>query len=438
MADSSEHLITGLDIGSSAIKVVVAEAMEDGALRHLASAYVESAGVQRGVIVNVGEAAQAIARACYEVEEQLGRRLPNVAVNLGGPQVYGLNTRGGCSIIPPNREINQQDVAQAIEAARRTLTLDRRYEVLYEFPRAYLVNRQIGMADPRGMAGEELDVEIHYAVGPGASIQNLLKSLRLAHLTPAQVIAGPLAAGEALAHTFGEALREASSRAAHRRSLAVLNIGADTTTIAIYVGGAVWMIRTVPVGGATITQAAAKQLQLPIAAAEELKVRAGHCDLQRVDEFALVPLPSTAEHTGYMPRRELARSIQQGVYTLADALCPPLDDARQATVEPEVALLTGGCADLPGLETLLTQALDIPVRRALHGGIAGLPSGARQPAFATAVGLVLWQQRIERIERIYRMYRKRYMGCIYPAGYTMPNAQSQGSCLPSENQYHTR
>jgi cell division protein FtsA len=390
MADSRDHLITGLDIGSSLIKVLVVECAEDGTLRHVASSYAESAGVQTGVVVNIGDAARAIEQACYSIEERLGQHLPCVCVNIGGPQVYGVNARGGCSIIPTRREISQQDISRVIDMARHNLSLDRRYDVLYEIPRAYLVNGQIGMSDPLGMIGEELEVEIHYAVAPAASIQSLLKSMHLAHIAPAQVQPSALTAGEALSHTFGEALREVSNEAP---SLAVLNVGADTTSLTLYVSGAVWMSHIAPVGGTTITQTVAKELHLPRAAAEELKVRHGHCDPERVDEFELVALPSSTGNEGWMPRRELVNSIQHGVYSVADALCEVLEEARAAMVTPEVGLLTGGCADLPGLETLLSQALDIPLRRALHGGIAGLPPVARHPAFSTAAGLVLWKYR---------------------------------------------
>jgi cell division protein FtsA len=388
MADSSDYLITGLDIGSSLIKVLVAERAEDGTLRHVASSYAESAGVKSGVVVNIGEVARAIGNACYSVEERLGQRLPCVCVNIGGPQVYGVNARGGCSIIPAHREINQQDITRAIESARHNLTLDRRCEVVYEIPRAYLVNGQIGMSDPHGMIGEDLEVEIHYTVAPASLIQSLLRCLHLAHIVPAQVQPGALTSGEALSHTFGAALRQTSHEAP---SLAVVNIGAETTSLTLYVGGAVWMSQVAPVGGATITQAISRQLHLPFAVAEELKIRHGHCDPQRVDEFELIALPASSGYTGWMPRRELVGSIQQGVYSLATTLGQLLEEARDVSVRPEVGLLTGGCTELCGLETMLAQLLDIPLRRALHGGITGLPPVARLPAFSTAAGLVLWK-----------------------------------------------
>ncbi|MGO8949572.1 MAG: cell division protein FtsA [Ktedonobacterales bacterium] len=391
MTDSRDHLnclITGLDIGSSLIKVLVAEQSEDGSLRHVASSFAESAGVASGVIVNIGEAARAIEHACYEVEERLGQHLPCVCVNIGGPQVYGVNARGGYSIVPTRREISQQDITRVINATRHNLTLDRRYEVIYEIPRAYLVNDQIGTADPRGVIGDELEVEIHYTVAPAILIQSLLKSLHLAHIMPDQVLPGALISGEALAHTFDAALRHTANEAP---SLGVLNIGAETTSVTLYVSGAVWMSQVAPVGGATITQAVARQLHLPYAAAEELKVRYGHCNPERVDEFELIALPASADYNGWMPRRELVSGIQQGVYSLANSLSQLLDEAREAMVKPEVALLTGGCAELAGLEIMLSQLLDIPLRRAHHGGILGLAPLARQPAFSTAAGLVLWK-----------------------------------------------
>lgn len=388
MADSYEPLITGLDIGSSAIKVLVAEQGQNGMLRHVASSIVESAGVQSGVIVNISAAARAIEHACYSVEERLGQHLPCVCVNVGGPQVYGVNARGGCSIVPTQREITQQDITRAITTTRHNLSLDRRYEVVYEIPRAYLVNGQIGMSDPRGMIGEELELEIHYTVAPSTLVQTLLKSLHLAHIMPAQIQPGALCSGEALAHTFDAALRQTASE---DPCLGVLNIGAETSSVTLYVSGSVWMSQVVPVGGATITQAIARTLRIPYAVAEELKIRYGHAAPEKVDEFELVALPTSAGYNGWMPRRELANSVQQGVYSLAGALGSVFDEAREVMVKPDVVLLTGGCSELTGLEDTLSQALNIPLRRALQGGIVGLPPQVRQPAFVTAAGLILWQ-----------------------------------------------
>lgn len=383
MATLSSRLFAGLDIGTATLNAIVVAREPDGQIVYVRSACVESAGVRDGVVVDLALATEAVARVCYELEDQLDRRLPPLCVGVGGRHVHSLNLRGESSIAPVGREIAQDDIARAIGAARAGLRLGEHRELLHEIPRAYMVDGQVGVRDPRGMAAHDLEVEVHYVSAAAPSLRNLLKCVRTAQGVPEMLVAAPLAAAEAL--------REAIPGA---RCLAIADIGAETTNFTILVAGTVWQSEVIAEGGAAVTRELAAQFKLPHPTAETLKLAHGTCDLARHGEFALLEPPTPAsDFDGVVPAAELARVIQQRAYRCADLLAERLEVARRLDVEPEALVLAGGGAALDGIEALLSRALELPVYRGRPAGVVGLPPVVESSAYATAAGLALWHAR---------------------------------------------
>jgi cell division protein FtsA len=382
MGATLEHIIVGLDVGTTKVAAVAAEQRPDGGLTYLDGTYVDAAGVRNGIIVDIQEASASIEGALYDLEDRCGRRLTSVCVGVGGPHVSGYNARGASQIQPLGREITRDDVGRAIAEARAMLALPENRDILHEIPRAYLVDGQPGIRDPYGMLGATLDVEVHYATGVSTTIANLLKCVRLARVTPTMLVSAPLAAGEAVRGAYEGA-----------GCLAIADVGAETTGLAIYEDGAVWSSDVLAAGGADITKDIAGQLKVPLAAAEDVKRRYGQCNPRDVQDYELVDLPPSAGVDALLPRAELARIIQERAYHLADALCPRLEKARTAGLEPELLVLTGGGAELAGLTQLLSLSLEVPVRRAAPASVRNMPAWLDRPELTTAAGLVLWYAR---------------------------------------------
>lgn len=378
MAASSDNLIVGLDVGSSKIAMMAAERTADGNLSYVNGAYRLAFGVRNGIVVDIADTAACIEGALSDLEERLGRRVTSVCVGVGGPHVQGQRTRGGMA--PMGRDILPEDVARAVAEARAALALNEKREIIHEIPRAYVVDGQTGIHDPQGMAGYELEVEVHYATGVSTIITNLVKCIGQARLTPTMLVAAPLAAGEAV--------RPPDERIA---CVAVADIGAETTNLVVYADGIVWSAVALPMGGADITRDIASQLKLPWSAAEDLKHRYGACGAEHADEYELVELPSSSGLDGFLPRAELSAIIHKRAKVIAQTIARQLHDARHAGLDPESLILTGGSADLPGLDDVLMHACEAPVSRGVPRGIRGLPTGLSRPLFATAAGLVLWQ-----------------------------------------------
>ncbi|MGH2516559.1 MAG: cell division protein FtsA [Ktedonobacterales bacterium] len=376
MAASPDNLIVGLDVGSSKIAMIAAERDADGNLSYVNGSYRLSYGVHNGIVVDIADAAACIEGALSDLEERVGRRITTACVAVAGPHVQGHRTRG--TMAPMGRDITDEDVARAIGDARAALALPENREIIHEIPRAYIVDGQPGVHDPHGMAGYELEVEVAYATGVSTTISNLAKCTSQARLTPDMLVAAPLAAAEAV-----------RPRDERMGCVAVVDLGAETLSLAIYADGAVWSSAVLPVGGADITRDIASQLKLPWPAAEDLKLRYGQC-APGADEYELVEMPASSGFEGFVPRAALTAIIRKRGEALAQSVAQQLHAVRDAGLDPETLILTGGGADLLGLDDLLVRACEVPVSRGVPRGIRGLPSGLERPIFATAAGLVHW------------------------------------------------
>ncbi|HKT37724.1 MAG TPA: cell division protein FtsA [Ktedonobacterales bacterium] len=379
-----QERIAGLDIGTSKVAILVIELDDEGSPHYVSGTLLETeaGGVRDGVIVDMAEVIKNIEQARTEVEQDCGQRITRACVAVSGRHLTSLNLRGAATITPIGREISNDDVARALASARTGLRSAENRELLHVIPRAYMIDGQVGVRDPRGMAGRDLEVEVHYTTATGTTVQNLVKCVKQARIEPDMLVAAPLAAGEAVRDRYADA-----------ECMMVADIGAETTNLAMYIAGTIWLTEVLPEGGASLTRELASQMKIPFYAAEELKVRHGHCDPEQIQEFALVDIPESVGVDAVLPQREIARILEQRTQKFAERLTERLRAIRRLGVEPEALALTGGGAELAGLDDALMHALDLPVYRESPVGIHGLPPLMASPSFATAAGLALWQAR---------------------------------------------
>jgi cell division protein FtsA len=382
-----ENLIVGVDIGSSKVAVIVAERDGAGALDFLDGIVMPMRGIRQGVVVDIHEASGALAHAFEVIEERFDHHLNQVTVNIGGRHIrsrlsYGRWTASG-------REILDTDIDRAAQDAKNRLAIDSTYEIIHEVPRTYVLDGQAGVRDPRGLTGFQLEAEVHYTTGASATITNLERAIRSAGLIPMMFVASPVAAGEAvrLGHSDQECF-------------VVADIGAETTSIAAYVDGAIWASGVEARGGKEIIRDVARQFHLPLEVAEDLLTTYGTCapGIGDPDEFEIVPLPGQANGNTIVPRAELARVIRERAENFATAIAPVISNLRNAGYDPDTLVLTGGTAALDGLDTLLANLLEVPAERGLPKGISGMPQTLAGAAL-TAVGLALWHARYQHYHR---------------------------------------
>ncbi len=374
-----ERVIVGIDVGTTKICVLVGELDRDGKMNIVGVGTCPSQGLRRGVVVNIEETVTSIAAALDRAERLSGKKITTAYVGIAGNHISSENSKGFVAISPSHRDIMQNDISRAIEVAR-AIAIPANREVIHVIPRGYVVDGQEGIKNPIGMSGFRLEVEAHIITGAVSSIHNLIKCVHKAGVEIEDLVLEPLASSEAVLEDGETDL-----------GVALADIGGGTTDIAVFSDGAIWQSVVLPIGGNLITSDIAIGLRLPFGVAEELKVTYGHCDPATIADDDMIDLAQFMPGTNdLVPRKLLAEIIQARVEELFEMVHEEIKKSGYDGLLPAGLVLTGGTAELPGILELAGQTLDLPARIASPLGLYGLADSISRPAYATAVGLLMW------------------------------------------------
>lgn len=386
MAKQQNSPIVGLDIGTSSVRVVIAELIE-GELEIVGVGEAESKGLRKGVISKPDLTVDSIKRAVETAERMSGLQVHDVYVGLAGSHIKGENNRAMIAIPGRHREINRDDIRRVIDTAC-AITIPSGREVADVLPQEYTVDDQDGIDDPLGMLGSRLSVSVHIVTSPVAAKQNVVTSVSRAGYTVTDVYLSNLAAAEAI---LTDEDREYGS--------AVVNIGGETTSLAIYQHGAVWHTAVLPIGGTHFTNDIAVGLRTPIHEAERLKREEGCASRQMLtpeEASDLIEVPSVGGRAPRAVSRQILCDILEP--RAEEVLSHVQDEIRQAGFDRQLSsgiVLTGGGAMLNGLVEVAEQVFNAPVRIGGAGEFNGLIEDELQPSYSAALGLALYGLRCE-------------------------------------------
>jgi cell division protein FtsA len=369
--------VVGLDIGTTKISAVIGELSPEGKLEVIGVGHRVSKGLRKGVVVDVDAAAEAVALALEDAEVMAGVRVDHVYVGLGGGQVEALTAEGAVELA--TKEVTPRDIKQVLAAAR-PLTPPEPCRVLQVVPIEFRLDEARGIVDPRGMAGSKLAVVAQVISAAMPAIDTLLKALQRVKVGVRDIVAHQLAAARA-------ALTEDEKQL----GVALLDLGGGTTDLAVYAGGTLRHLASLPVGGNHVTHDLAVGLRTPVAEAERLKKQYGcaRCALIQSDDTVDVPVLG-AKAVQPTPRKLLGEIIEcriEEVLTLA------LQRLQQSGCYGELSaglVLTGGGALLPGMVQAAEAIFELPVRLGVPVDVGGLSDLVHSPIHATSVGLALW------------------------------------------------
>src|ERR1035441_1929207 len=170
MSQRQDNLIVVLDIGSAWTRVLAAD-LNEGALRYRGHGVMESAGMRKGLIADLGPAFKVVKAASEQAEFVARVNIDQCVVGVGGPHIRGINTNGGIELGGRMREIDKDDVRTAVERARAVERPPDR-EILHLLRRQFILDGQPGIFDPVGMVGKRLEVELHIATCSGSALQS--------------------------------------------------------------------------------------------------------------------------------------------------------------------------------------------------------------------------------------------------------------------------
>ena len=372
-----EHYLVGLDVGTSKVAAIVAEAVEDGSIDIIGIGVVEAQGIRRGVVVNLEAAVESIKKAIEEAELTAGVEIGSVHLGLSGAHLKAFNSRGVVAVSGANPEITHEDMRRAIDAAKG-VSLPSGREILHVLPQDFMVDDQDGIVEPVGMKGTRLEVNVHVVTGSISSAQNITSCVTRAGVRVADTLIEQLAAAESVLTADEREL-----------GVALVDIGAGTTDLAIFERGSLWHTGVVEMGGNHFTNDIAVGLRTPIPEAEKTKRRSGCALASMIDETETIEVASVGgRQPRIMSRRILTEILQPRAEELFHALW---DDIRKAGYERSLRsgiVLCGGGSLLDGMSEVAEQIFDLPIRRGCPVGVGGLTDHVNSPPFATGVGLV--------------------------------------------------
>ncbi|HEX5450806.1 MAG TPA: cell division protein FtsA [Candidatus Limnocylindrales bacterium] len=378
----TEAVLVALDVGTSKVVALIGEKTHDGSLNILGKGAPVSAGLKKGVVINIDQTVSSIRAAIEQAERLSGYHLQSAFVSVGGSHVESQNTKGAVAVSGPRKEVSQEDVIRATEVAQ-AVSIPSNRQVLHVLHRSFVVDGQEGVDDPIGMSAVRLEVETHIVHAGATAVQNLSKCVQQAAVRIEQLVAGPLAAAEAVVSDNERQL-----------GVAVVDVGAGTTGLALFLDGAPFHTSVLPIGGNNVTNDLAIGLKTSLQVAEDLKIRHGTADLASVQPEELVTVDTLAEgQARTVQRAELASIVEARMRELFEKLGEEIEAAGHGGVLPAGVVLTGGGAQLAGAAELGREVLEMPVRVAAPIGVGGLTDHLLTPAFSTAIGLLRWGAR---------------------------------------------
>jgi cell division protein FtsA len=372
-----DHIVVGLDIGTTKICAIVAEVTEEGAINIIGVGSSLSRGLRKGVVVNIESTVESIKKAIEEAELMAAVQINSVYTGIAGSHISGENSRGVIAL--KKQEVTRSDVQRAIETARTVAVLPHDRRVLHVLPREFMVDDQDGIREPLGMSGTRLEVDVHIITGAVTSAQNLIKSVNRAGLDVVDIILQPLASSEAVLSPEEREL-----------GVAMVDLGGGTTDLAIFVEGSIRHTAVLPIGGQHLSTDLAIGLRTPQAEAEKLKVRHGVALVEMVKEHEFVEVPSVGDRPPRtVARKMVAEIIQPRVEEMFDLMRREIVRAGYEGMLAAGVVITGGTSMLEGMPDAAERMLDLPVRRGMPSGVGGLRDIVSSPMYATGVGLIL-------------------------------------------------
>lgn len=372
-----EEIIFALDIGTTKICALVG-AVRERQLQIIGLGIEPARGMRKGMIVDVGEASVAIAKAVEAAEQTSGYHLSQAFVSMAGEHIGCTNSRGAVAIGRNDTGVTAQDIERALDAAQ-AIPVPHNRQIVHLIPRSYTVDEQDGVRSPLGMHGFRLEVEAHIVTAASSALQNLATCTDNVGITPNEYVLNAIASAEAVL--------EANER---EMGVIVADIGGGTTDLALYMQGSVWHTKVIPVGGYHITNDIAIGLRAPYHVAEDVKIRFGDCRPAEIDPdyvFTVEPFGGEKIHVG---RQDLAQVIEARVDELFQLILQEIQRSGYDGLLPAGIVLTGGTAQLRGITQVAERVLNVPARVATPRNLVGLVDALQSPAYATGVGLLHW------------------------------------------------
>lgn len=389
------RIITAIDLGTEKCVTLIAGIdPQTQALRVMGVSATPSRGMKKSQIIDLEKVMETLTESLDAAERMAGQDVKSAYLSLSGVHVSSQNSKGVVAVASPEQEIVAQDVERVIEAAR-ALSLPSDREIIHVIPKSFKVDSQEGIKDPVGMTGVRLEAEAHIITALTTTLKNLQKCVEDLGLTVDGFVFSGLAASEVV---LSETEKELG--------VAVLDIGAGSTALSVYVDGSLEFSGSLPIGARHITQDIALGCRVSLDVAEKIK-------LSLTDDpfFALAP-HSGESKKDYTERRKRADQLKLSDFsgtssdeilskrTIVEGIMLPriqeiftmvsntLKDHHLVEAIPAGIVLTGGGAETIKIDEIAKRELNMAARIGVPQEIQGLTSDIKKASFVVSVGVL--------------------------------------------------
>ena len=375
---AQDEVISALDIGSSKITCFIAENDSVNGLRVLGIGHHASNGVKAGNIVDMDSAETAVRAAVTGAEEMAEKTVRKITVNMSAGLMQSSVTEHRVPV--SGATISESDLNKLLMECRSTQDAQDR-ALVHAIPVGFDVDGESGIHDPRGLHGRELGVKMHSVSITTSALHNLATCILRCHLELRDLVITPYAAG------LGCLVEDELDLGA-----TIVDMGAGTTSLAIFFDGALIHVDSIPLGGWHITSDIARGLSTPINQAERIKTLYGSCEGMPSDERTVIAVQQIGEEDAIAPE-QVPKSMLTGIITprveeILEIVRSQLLASGLDKIAGRRAVLTGGACQLEGIPELASKILKKQVRIGRPRGIAGLGDAMNGPAFSVNAGLL--------------------------------------------------
>ncbi len=372
-----KSVLTLLDVGTSKVCCMMVRFTSDGRPEVVGTGYAPSKGINAGAIVNLDQASESIRAALEDLEKQTERQVTSVVVNISSTQLKSLHINKEIEI-SDGKPIAASDVKRLVDGVVASC-LAEGDEVIHAFPLSYTVDKEPAVSDPRGLYGHRLGVHMHVIVLPESQSRNLVAALDRRHVSIDMKVATPYASALA---TMTEEEKEIGAT--------VVDFGAGTTSIAIFLEGGLVHLDLVPQGGNIFSKDIARGLGCSFSVAERLKTLHGGVFESSRDglDRLIVPVLGEENVNIQVPRSDLISIIVPRLDEILENVGKVFQKYPRFVIATKHIVLNGGGSMLLGLKDKITNTFGGVARQGKPDNIRGLPKQFEPYTFSTCIGLL--------------------------------------------------
>lgn len=353
------NVTVGIDIGTHQVQVVVAEwARGSDKMRVLGTGSAASDGVRRGNIESVEDAAQALKEAVKRAEMVAGTKIGSASFSFGGASLSSVLSRGQIVVSGEATEIAKADIDRAIEASHAVLLPLANKIILHSIPVIFRIDNSILTHAPKGLVGSRLEVDTIYVTGFHPHAENIVAAAAKTGVAVDNLVAAPIAASSAVL-----------TKRQKEVGVMLLDIGGGSTTLVVYEEGRPISVETFPVGSSAITNDLAIGFKIGIDDAEALK--------QSYDNYQ------------GQEKKKLEEIIAARTVDIFEFVYKHLKKIGRDRLLPAGVVLTGGGANLAGIQDVARQELELPVEKGRFSGLETARGDLLDSSWSVAIGLCI-------------------------------------------------